>query len=273
MFPWNYGFAWDAGHIIFLGVFYTVIAVVVTTLAYAAWRARRDVRTGRAARVMWHENFEDLPRAERGCRHAFTGEMKGRVCQRGFACGECQTHARIVGEHLGTVLPGVVDDSLGIDVPLDRYYHRGHVWAKPESDGTYTLGLDEIAKRVAARPESIELPAPGTQLAELDTAWTMRVNGNAVRVKAPFAAEVVERGTGDWMLRVKPAPEAKFDHLLRGREVACWLGHEMERVQLAVSETAAVPALADGGVPVDNFPAACPQADWDSITGALFLEN
>jgi hypothetical protein len=258
---------------IFLGVFYTVVAVVVTTLAYTAWRSFGVVRAGGAARVMWHENFEDLPRSERGCRHAFTNEMSGRVCERGFACGDCPTHARLIAARPLGVLPGVVDDSLGIDVPLDRYYHRGHVWARPLGDGTYTLGLDEVARRVAAQPEWTELPAPGTQLAELGTAWTMKVNGGEVRVKAPFAGEVVECGEGPWRLRVRPAPGVTFDHLLRGAEVTSWLRHEMDRVQLSVAESAAMPALADGGVPVDNFPAACPQADWASITGAMFLEN
>ena len=41
MFPWNYGFHWSAGTIIFLGAFYTVLVVVATTLLSAAWRSRR----------------------------------------------------------------------------------------------------------------------------------------------------------------------------------------------------------------------------------------
>ena len=52
-----------------------------------------------------------------------------------------------------------------------------------------------------------------------------------------------------------------------------WMTREMERVQLMVSESAAIPALADGGMPVDDFAAACPQADWRGITSAMFLEN
>jgi glycine cleavage system H lipoate-binding protein len=274
MLPWNYGFAWDAGHIIFLGVFYLVLLTAFVTLLRAALRTWRDFREGRAAQVMWHANFEDLPRSERACRHAFTGELAGRVCERGFACGGCETHARLYGSRMGMPLPGVVDDSLGFVLPLDRYYHRGHVWAKPEADGTFTLGLDEVARRVAARPDTVELPPVGTRLDENATAWALRVNGGVVRVKMPFAGVVLAAAdAGDWTLRVRPAAHTRFDHLLRGAEVVSWLHYELDRVHLAVSSAAALPALADGGAPVADFPAACPQADWPSITAAMFLEN
>ncbi len=122
MFPWNYGFAWDKGHIIFLGVFYTVVLVVLTTLLIAAWRTLRDFRRNRAASIVWHENFEDLPRAERSCRHDCTGEMPGRVCELGFNCGQCETHAKfvsILARHHAepALLPDLVDDSLGFPGP------------------------------------------------------------------------------------------------------------------------------------------------------------
>lgn len=280
MFPWNYGFALDKGHIIFLGLFYTVVLVVLSTLAMVAWRTYRAFREKRAAGIVWHSNFDDLPRSERACRHAFTGEMQGRVCELGFNCGECETHGKLVAslavkDAAPALMPDVFDDSLGVTIPLDRYYHRGHTWLKPEADGTCTMGLDEIARRVAANPERTELPAVGTQLSAQGAAWSMRVHGADVHVMSPVDGEVVESGNGEkgWYLRIKPAQNASFCHLLRGREVVRWMTREMERVQLMVSESAAIPALADGGVPVDDFAAACPQADWRSISGAMFLEN
>lgn len=280
MFPWNYGFAWDAGHSIFLGLFYAVVLVVFSTLALAAWRTYRAYFEKRAAAIVWHANFEDLPRSERSCRHAFTGELQGRVCERGFDCGECETHGKLVAvlEKRGaapTLMQDLVDDSLGVPIPLDRYYHRGHTWLKPEFDGTCTMGLDEIGRRVAAHPDFIELPAAGTELSAQSTAWRMHVHGAEVRVMSPIDGKVVESATGEkgWFLRIKPAQNATFCHLLRGREVVRWMTREMERVQLMVSESAAIPALADGGTPVDDFAAACPQADWRGITSAMFLEN
>jgi glycine cleavage system H lipoate-binding protein len=280
MFPWNYGFVLDRGHIIFLGLFYLVVLTVLSTLATAVWRTYLAYKEKRAAAITWHGNFADLPPSERVCRHAITGELPGRVCERGFNCSDCETHCRLVallasrGAAPG-LMKDVVDDSLGIPIPLDRYYHRGHTWLKPESDGTYTMGLDELARRVAANPDQMELPAVGTQLSAQGTAWSMHVHGAEVRVMAPIDGEVVESAKGEngWFLRIKPAENADFCHLGRGRGVVRWMTLEMERVQLMVSESAGMPALADGGVPVDDFAAACPQADWRNITGALLLQN
>lgn len=280
MFPWNYGFVLDKGHIIFLGLFYLVVLTVLSTLAIAAWRTYRAFREKRAAAIVWHENFEDLPPAERSCRHAITGELPGRVCERGFECGGCETHRGLIAElarrgAAPELMQGVVDDSLGISIPLDRYYHRGHTWLKPEPDGTFTMGLDELARRVATHPDSVELPAVGAQLSAQGTAWSMRVHGAEVRVMSPIDGAVVESANGGngWFLRIKPAENASFCHLGRGREVVRWMTREMERIQLMVSESAAIPALADGGVPVDDFAAACPRADWRNISAALFLEQ
>lgn len=280
MFPWNYGFVLDRGHIIFLGLFYLVVLIVLSTLVSVAWRTYRAFRDKRAAAIIWHANFEDLAPAERACRHAITGELPGRVCERGFDCGECETHDKLIA-HLARrgeapeLMNGVVDDSLGIPIPLDRYYHRGHTWLKPEPDGTCIVGLDELARRIAANPDSLELPAAGTQLSAQGTAWSMHVHGADVRVMSPIDGEVVESANGEngWFLRIKPAENASFCHLGRGRGVVRWMTREMERVQLMVSESAAIPALADGGVPVDDFAAACPQADWRNISAALFLEQ
>jgi hypothetical protein len=41
MLPWNYGFHWSTGSIIFLGAFYTVLVVVLTTAARSRIRPHR----------------------------------------------------------------------------------------------------------------------------------------------------------------------------------------------------------------------------------------
>ncbi len=49
---------------------------------------------------------------------------------------------------------------------------------------------------------------------------------------------------------------------LIGQAVDCYL-------MPAASE---LPSLADGGVPVDDLPAACPQANWDAVWGRMFMD-
>jgi len=52
--PWIYGFNWNAGHIIFLGAFYMVLAALVATVASAAIRSRRALRMDQAEAIRWH---------------------------------------------------------------------------------------------------------------------------------------------------------------------------------------------------------------------------
>ena len=80
MFPWSPEFVWDAGHIVFFGALYSVLATVAGSLAFAAWRARDDARRGRAVAIAWHGEFEELPTSARACRHQLTGEAPGRAC-------------------------------------------------------------------------------------------------------------------------------------------------------------------------------------------------
>ncbi len=61
-------------------------------------------------------------------------------------------------------------------------------------------------------------------------------------------------------------------HLLRGAEVRPWMMREMERLHASLSTEGLGVALADGGVPVDDFSKAYPEADWDGVLGEMFLE-
>jgi hypothetical protein len=59
MLPWNYGFHWNTGHIIFLGAFYCVLTVVVATVIAAARRTRRALLEHRVEEIGWHADFQN----------------------------------------------------------------------------------------------------------------------------------------------------------------------------------------------------------------------
>ena len=98
MLPGIYGFAWDTGHIVFLGAFYAVLTVILITLTAATVRSVRAFRLGRVDAVRWHSEFHDLPAEARRCRHALTGGIPGRTCDNGFDCRSCATHGRILND-------------------------------------------------------------------------------------------------------------------------------------------------------------------------------
>jgi len=259
-------------HIIFLGLFYLVLTVVAATVALSLWRAAGDFRARRAEAVCWQATFPDLPARERVCRHQFTGEFPQRICERAFDCRECQTHAALVAE--GPPEGGEAD-IFGLDFPLDRFYHRGHAWARPEPDGTVTVGLDPLGARLVAEPEMIELPAVGSHIQANGAAWHVRKRGADVRILSPLDGEVVAKADppNGWYLRVKPdGGQLDARHLLRGAEIRPWIAREMERLQSALAPANQAPTMADGGVPMDDIAAGYPDADWDAVCSEIFLQ-
>jgi len=261
--------------LIFLGAIYTVLVVVAGTLLNALWRSFRALRHGKTDHIRWHSDFHDLPTADRCCRHVLTGEFQHRECPNAFDCRRCETHARWVCEHPAPAALEPDEEVFGMSFPRDRFYHRGHTWARPEIDGTVTIGLDDLGRRLVGKPDSVDLPAPGARVAANGTAFRVRKREADVRVLSPVDGEVVETGGVDrgYFLRVKPiGGRCDMRHLLSGWEIRPWIMREMERLQLALSTDGARATLADGGVPVADISAAYPDADWDAVCGELFLE-
>jgi glycine cleavage system H protein len=278
MFPWVYEFKWELGHIIFTGGFFTVAVIVATTLTLAIMKLYRNYRENRVDQVMWEAAFEDFPTATRRCRHEMTGLIKNRVCPNHFDCRECKVHQGLL-RHAGAKLESIgTDDEIdivGLQIPLDRMYHRGHTWVKRNEDGTYIVGLDDLGKKLIGEVDQVTMPEIGSRLHANGTAWKIRTKNADTRILSPIDGEVIEIGGNgtEWFLRVKPtADEVDTSHLLKGREVKSWFMREIERLQFSLASDGVGASLADGGALIDNLPTAHPEADWDGVYGEMFLE-
>jgi hypothetical protein len=280
MFPWSPEFAWDASHLVFFGALYSVVAAIAAALALAGWRAWRDARAGRAPAVAWHADFEDLPASARACRHQLTGEAPGRVCENAFDCRQCAGHPvfEALRERRSAASGEDADAaravSLGFDLPLDRFYHRGHTWVRLESDGTVTVGLDEMARRLVGLPEAVERPAAGTRLLLNGALARIRTGLGEVRVLSPIDGTVVATAGSGRELGVRLVPLAPLDarHLLWGREARLWALRELERLERTLGPVGQAPALADGGELVADIGAALPAEQYDALLGEMLLE-
>jgi hypothetical protein len=246
------------GHVIFLGAFFSVAAIIVITLLQATMRSRRDLRAQMVDHIRWHSDFEDLSARDRVCRHVLTGEFKSRECPNGFDCRQCETHNKWVERHPTAAAERSEEDMFGMAFPLDRFYHRGHTWVRLDPDGMMTIGLDDLGRRLLGTPDAVDLPLKGARIETNGEAFRVRKQGTEVRVLAPVDGEVIETGgpEAEYYLRVRPEP-LDVRHLLRGSEVRPWLMREMERLQLAGSGS-----LADGGIPME--------ADMDAVS-EMFL--
>lgn len=273
MFPGVDGFHWTAGHIIFLSLFFAVLLTIVATTISALLRTAHDFHSHHAIDLCWHADFDDLPVADRRCRHELAGRVISRTCDNAFDCRHCEKYSEFA------VLParGVAHD-LGLNYSDDRLYHRGHTWVHPEEDGTVTIGLDEFADHLLGSPDSYTLPEIGDELDLNQTAWRIERNRKEISVRAPLEGTVVAVGgpKQGWYVKLRPRLDLRdpkaLRHLLRGPEVNRWLSHEIERLQLQLRAPGAAPTLADGGMLQPDLMGAMPQADWDTVLADTFLE-
>jgi hypothetical protein len=280
MFPWVHEFKWEFGHIIFTGGFTIAAVVIGITIMLAIKKLISIYRQHNVDKVLWHAAFEDFPAKTRICRHEMSGALKHRTCDNFFDCGECEVNKKLMEKGIvEAVFAGAGGDGnveiLGLNMPLDRMYHRGHTWVKRENDGTFTIGLDDFGKRLIGKPDEIILPEIGTRLHTNGTGWNVKLKNADTRILSPVDGEVVETGGDDkgWYLRVKPvAGIIDTSHLLKGREVKGWLMRELERLQFALATDGVGASLADGGILIDDLPKAHPDADWDGVFGEMFLE-
>lgn len=274
MFPGIDGFHWTFGHVLFLSLFFAVAATIAMTVASAAVRTARDVRTGRAIDVCWHSDFAELPVADRRCRHELAGRVISRTCDNAFDCRHCAKYSQFA------VLPAAGNfRQLGLDYPENRYYHRGHTWVKPVDDGTVVIGLDELADHVIGTPDSVKLPAIGDELALNQTAWQMKKNEKEISVRAPIEGTILAVGGPQkgWYLKLRPRLDLRdpltIRHLLRGPEVQGWIARELERLQMQLRAPNTAPALADGGVVAADLMDTMHDADWNGVLADTFLQT
>lgn len=270
MFPWVDGFRWSVGHIVFLSSFFAVVLTILSTVARAAWHTASDFRTHRATQLCWRQNFAELPKDERHCRHELAGRVASRICDNAFDCCQCGKFPDLAA------LPSrVPSQNAGIKYSDQLLYHRGHTWVRPEEDGTVTVGLDEFADHVVGRPDFVELPIKDSEIERDGVAWRMVKNSHEIRVRAPIDGAVVSTGGTEegWYLRLRPLDPTDLRHLLRGAEVPGWLSRERDRLQLQLSAPDSPPCLADGGSLMPDLMDAMPAADWDTVLASTFLET
>ena len=208
------------------------------------------------------EVFPNLPPDRRVCRYYFGNQSGAPVyCENEYDCAACHIHRKMMAAGLGQVEnlecgPKVA----GIAFPLDRYYHRGHLWARPERNGFVRVGLDSLALRMAGQATDAALPDIGEMTEQGECIFSItRSDGTTLPFLAPMSGEVValnpnlpeqmaKLDTDDnWVMVIKPfAMSQELQNLLYGLEAAKWFQYEVESVLRLASGDPEF--AADGGV-------------------------
>ena len=277
MFPWNYGFHFGIASYIFLGAFYTVLVVVATTLLNAFWRAHRDLQQGQGGR---HPLALGLSRSAgrrphlpaRPDRRVQEPRMSERLRLPRVRDARQTGRAASAGGCAGTE-----DEIFGMSFPLDRMYHRGHTWARPETDGTVTVGLDDLGARLLGTPDAVDLP--GARIARTGQRHGVPHPPARSRCPRPLAGGWRSGRDRRRRSRVLPAREAARRRDRYAPSAARRRSEALDDARAGAPATrphhgrrVRTPSLADGGVPVADIAAAYPKTDWDAVCGEMFLE-
>lgn len=109
---------------------------------------------------------------------------------------------------------------LGCNVPEDLWYNvERHVWARPEPDGTVTVGITDVAQNLAGKIIVVSPKPAGRRVEKNKSAGTLESGKWVGSVPAPVSGEVVmvnalvksdpsvvnrdPYGEG-WLLRLRP---------------------------------------------------------------------
>ena len=115
------------------------------------------------------------------------------------------------------------------NIPADLRYAKSHEWARPEGDGTVTVGITDYAQNSLGDITYVQVPKVGAALKAGETFGVVEsvkaasdlyapIGGTVVAVNAALesAPESVNREpyAAGWMIKLKPANPADLNALL-----------------------------------------------------------
>ena len=187
-----------------------------------------------------------------------------------------------------TVAGKAFDLIRGLLVPDGLGYHQGHTWARLESAGTATVGMDDFAAKLVGDVERVKLPAVGTTLSQGEKAWTLMVDGKPVDMISPVDGTVVAineeqsqgaQGLGEdpygrgWLLKVEsPKVNRSFKNLLSGLLARQWTEQSVEKLFARANPELGLVA-GDGGLPFNGMARQLDEEHWDQIAREFFLSE
>lgn len=83
-------------------------------------------------------------------------------------------------------------EALGCNIPEGLYYNvERHVWARPEPDGTVTVGMSDVAQSLAGRIVAVSPRPAGRKVEKNKSVGTLESGKWVGAVPAPVSGEIV----------------------------------------------------------------------------------
>jgi CheY-like chemotaxis protein len=132
-------------------------------------------------------------------------------------------------------------------LPGGVFISAGHVWANVTVPGLVRIGMDDFARKMIGRIDTIEFPAKGSQVKKGERLFAIRQGERLAIFKSPITGKInsinselaqnlewlekqpYERG---WVCSIKPDQlAAELENLKIGDKAAAWYQQEIKRVR------------------------------------------
>jgi glycine cleavage system H protein len=170
-------------------------------------------------------------------------------------------------------------------LPDGFFLHPGHVWARAESPGSVTVGLDDFGHRLVGPVSSVLTPSVGEVVRQGEPAISLVADGHRFDLLAPVDGVVAEvNGRADscpdllhadpygsgWILKVVPKRLTDNLHdLLSGDAARRFLESATERLVPRLQP--GLVTAQDGGAPIHGIARELDPEHWDDLVRAQFL--
>jgi len=130
------------------------------------------------------------------------------------------------------------------ELPDDLYYHNDHAWAKVESDGTVTVGMNDFYQKSAGDTTYIDLPFEGDDVEQGETVGKIQSAKWVGKFVTPVSGEIVEVNEEleddatllnkspykeGWIMKVQPENlDSDLKNLVTGDKIESWIKKEIE---------------------------------------------
>ena len=168
----------------------------------------------------------------------------------------------------------------------DYYYHQGHSWVNPLSDGTARIGIDDFAQKLLGKPSEVNLPLVGTMLQQGEQGMQIQIGDKKINFLSPVDGKVVavnhkvcespelinqDPYQQGWLFKVKSSKlKTNLKNLLRGRIARAWIEETVNNLSTRISRNYGI-VLQDGGTITTGFIKELAPENWEIVASEFFM--
>jgi glycine cleavage system H protein len=136
---------------------------------------------------------------------------------------------------------------LGYNMPEELYYQAEHSWARVESDGTVTVGMDDFFQKEAGDIVFVDLPSEEDEVEQGEVCGKIQSRKWIGKLCAPVSGEIsaVNESLQDdfslinsdsyasgWVIKIKPSNlDEDLENLYHGDKIQEWMKAEVKRAE------------------------------------------